>query len=63
MSAAPFLEQLRRVARFPASDEDDDLITGLFLVSHETDGMSEWQVRGGTVVIGIPSGAYRFPND
>lgn len=55
-----FLEQLRCVARVPASDDDNDLITGLFLVSHETDGMSEWQVRDGTVVIGVASGRYRF---
>ncbi|MFL5995080.1 MAG: hypothetical protein ACJ736_12335 [Streptomyces sp.] len=59
-SANWFLEQLRRVARVPASDEDNDLITGLFLVSHESDGMSEWQVRDGMVLIGAPSGAYQF---
>jgi hypothetical protein len=59
-SADWFLEQLRRVARIPASDDDNDLITGLFLVSHECDGMSEWQVRDGSVSIGVPSGAYQF---
>lgn len=59
-SADWFLEQLRRVARIPASDDDNDLITGLFLVSHETEGMTEWQVRDGTVLIGAPSGAYQF---
>ncbi|MCQ9181646.1 hypothetical protein KMT30_21865 [Streptomyces sp. IBSBF 2953] len=59
-SAGPFLEQLRRVARLPASDDDNDLITGLFLASHEVEGMSEWQVRDGIVSIGTPSGTYRF---
>ena len=59
-SADWFLEELRRVARIPASDDDNDLITGLFLVSHECDGMSEWQVRDGIVSIGDPSGAYHF---
>ncbi|MEU6232341.1 hypothetical protein [Kitasatospora sp. NPDC047058] len=59
-SADQLLEQLRRVAGIPASDSDNDLITGLFLVSHESDGMSEWQVRDGTVLIGSPSGAYHF---
>lgn len=54
------LELLRRVARVPASDDDNDRITGLFLVSHETDGMSEWQVRDGIVVITVPSAAYQF---
>ncbi|MFD8810408.1 hypothetical protein ACFV23_02645 [Streptomyces sp. NPDC059627] len=55
-----FLDRLRRVARIPASDDDDDLITGLFFVSHEVDGMSEWQVRDGTVVIRAASQEYRF---
>lgn len=48
------------MARIPASDDDNDLITGLFLVSHESDGMSEWQVRDGIVFIGVPSGVYQF---
>ncbi|AKJ09658.1 hypothetical protein ABB07_06380 [Streptomyces incarnatus] len=55
-----FLDRLRHVARIPASDEDEDLIRGLFLVSHEVDGMSEWQVRDGTVVIRAASEAYQF---
>lgn len=55
-----FLEQLRRIARIPASDDDNDLVTGLFLVSHEVDGMSEWQVRDGDVVIRAASEAYRY---
>ncbi|WP_234329019.1 MULTISPECIES: hypothetical protein [unclassified Streptomyces] len=59
-SADWFLDQLHRVARVPASDDDNDLITGLFLVSHESDGMSEWRVRDGIVLIGAPSGEYRF---
>ncbi|WP_097257598.1 hypothetical protein [Streptomyces sp. Ag109_G2-15] len=55
-----FLERLRRVARIPASDEDEDLIRGLFFVSHDVDGMSEWQVRDGTVVIQAASEVYQF---
>ncbi|MFE3037834.1 hypothetical protein ACFXKY_40035 [Streptomyces canus] len=55
-----FLDRLRNVARIPASDEDDDRITGLFFVSHEVDGMSEWQVRDGTVLIRAASDAYQF---
>ncbi|MEU2337196.1 hypothetical protein ABZ770_33015 [Streptomyces sp. NPDC006654] len=55
-----FLERLRSLACIPASDEDNDLVQGLFLVSHEVDGMSEWQVRDGTVVIQAVSGAYGF---
>ncbi|MEU9344129.1 hypothetical protein AB0D74_23280 [Streptomyces sp. NPDC048278] len=55
-----FLDRLRRVARIPASDEDNDLITGLFFVSHEVDGMSEWQVRDGAVAIRAASQEYQF---
>ncbi|TCR26645.1 hypothetical protein [Streptomyces sp. BK205] len=55
-----FLERLRSVARIPASDDDNDLVTGIFLVSHEVDGMSEWQVRGGTVRIRAASRDYRY---
>lgn len=46
-----FLGQLREIAAIPASDDDGDRVTGLFLVSHEVDGMSEWQVRQGQVFI------------
>ena len=55
-----FLDRLRSVARIPASDDDNDLVTGLFLVSHEVDGMSEWQVRDGTVRIRAASRDYRY---
>ncbi|MFK0150488.1 hypothetical protein ACIQVL_45830 [Streptomyces sp. NPDC090499] len=55
-----FLERLRSLACIPASDEDNDLVRGLFIVGHEVDGMSEWQVRDGTVVIQAVSGAYGF---
>ncbi|MDH6455737.1 MULTISPECIES: hypothetical protein [unclassified Streptomyces] len=55
-----FLDRLRSVARIPASDDDGDLITGLFFVSHEVDGMSEWQVREGAVLIRAASQEYRF---
>jgi len=55
-----FLEQLRAVARLPASDEDNDLVTGLFLVTHEVEGTSEWQVRDGRVSIGSAGDRYRY---
>jgi hypothetical protein len=58
---APWLlEQLRRIARIPATDADGDLVTGLFLATHEVDGMSEWQVRDGDVFITPASGAHRY---
>ena len=46
-----FLELLREIARLPASDDDGDRVTGLFLASHESNGMSEWHVRDGKVLI------------
>ncbi|MFE3855197.1 hypothetical protein ACFXPN_29195 [Streptomyces griseorubiginosus] len=55
-----FLEQLRSLARIPASDDDNDLIVGLFLVSHEIDGMSGWQVREGSVTIRAASQDHQF---
>jgi hypothetical protein len=30
------------------------------LVSHEVDGMSEWRVHNGGLVIGVPDGDYRY---
>ncbi|UXX98078.1 hypothetical protein N7U49_48190 (plasmid) [Streptomyces sp. AD2-2] len=58
-----FLDRLRQMARIPAFDEDDDRINGLFLVSHEVDGASEWQVRDGTVVIQAASESCQFLDD
>ncbi len=55
-----FLEVLQAIARIPPSDEDNDAVTGLFHITHETDGMSEWQIRGGHVHIASASGAYRY---
>ncbi|MFE3431137.1 hypothetical protein [Streptomyces sp. NPDC059171] len=45
------MNQIREIARVPASDDDGDLIRGLFLASHEVDGTTEWQVRDGELVI------------
>ncbi|WNZ06548.1 hypothetical protein [Streptomyces sp. 11x1] len=46
-----FSDQVRAIARIPASDADGDLVQGLFLVSHEVEGATEWQVRGGQLFI------------
>ncbi|WP_255948502.1 hypothetical protein [Streptomyces odontomachi] len=46
-----FVDQIREIARIPASDDDGDLVRGLFLASHEIDGTTEWQVRGGRLVV------------
>ncbi len=45
------LDQLREIARIPASDEDEDLVRGFFVASHESEGSSEWRVSGGQVMI------------
>lgn len=55
-----FLEGLREIAQLPASDEDNDRVTGLFLASHEINGMSEWQVHDGQVVITPGDDRYRY---
>jgi hypothetical protein len=46
-----FTDQIREIARIPASDDDGDLVQGLFQVRHETDGAAEWQVRDGQLFI------------
>ena len=43
------LEQLRHLARLPPSDADGDRVRGLFLASHDVEGLSEWQVRDGAL--------------
>ncbi|MBZ4323587.1 hypothetical protein [Streptomyces huiliensis] len=45
-----FTDQIEEIARIPASDEDGDLVQGLFLVHHEIEGTTEWQVRDGRLV-------------
>ncbi|MFD5818180.1 hypothetical protein [Streptomyces sp. NPDC127038] len=58
-----FEERLRQIAGIPASDPDDgydDRPRGLFLLSHDVDGMSEWRVRNGALVIGRPEGDYHY---
>ncbi|WP_328624286.1 hypothetical protein OHA88_04320 [Streptomyces sp. NBC_00353] len=54
------LEQLQVIARIPPSDEDNDLVTGLFLASHETTGLNEWQIREGGIHIARASDDYRY---
>ncbi|WP_042378448.1 hypothetical protein [Streptacidiphilus melanogenes] len=54
------LDRLRAIARIPVSDEDDDRVRGLFVVSHETGGTQEWRVHGGDVAILDPGERYRY---
>lgn len=51
-----FLDQLNRIAQLPGTQIDDDRITGLFLVTHEGTGRTQWQVRDGSVVLAPASG-------
>lgn len=55
-----FLAQLAAIARIPASDEDNDRVCGLFFASHEQDGLSEWQVRDGQVLVSAGDDRYRY---
>ena len=55
-----FNDQLRAIARIPASDDDGDLVQGLFLVGHEVEGPTEWQVRDGQVFITPADGRHRY---
>ncbi|WP_190818305.1 hypothetical protein [Saccharopolyspora pogona] len=54
------LDQLAEIARIPASDDDGDRARGLFLASHEVDGVNEWQLREGRVRIAPADARYRY---
>ncbi|WP_406439804.1 hypothetical protein OHB00_31820 [Streptomyces sp. NBC_00631] len=63
LSLGWFEERLRQIARIPATyqdDEYDERPRGLFLVGHEADGMTEWRVHHGGLVIGLPAGDYGY---
>jgi hypothetical protein len=53
------LRQVRMIAAVPP-DEDGYHLVGLFFVSHEVDGMSEWQLRGGEVHVRTGPGTYGY---
>ncbi|MER7722621.1 hypothetical protein [Streptomyces sp. NPDC096323] len=55
-----FAGQIREIARIPPSDEDGDLVRGLFLVGHEVDGAAEWQVRDGQLFIAPADTRHRY---
>ncbi|MFF1483897.1 hypothetical protein ACIGZH_08445 [Streptomyces sp. NPDC058319] len=48
-SVAWLLDQLREMAALPPANEDLPEVQGLFMLTHEVDGLAEWQVRGGGV--------------
>ncbi|MFD8910282.1 hypothetical protein [Streptomyces sp. NPDC059575] len=58
-----FTAQIEEIARIPASDDDGDRVLGLFLVSHEVDGMAEWQVRDGRLFVTPADARYRYLDD
>jgi hypothetical protein len=57
------LDQLREIARIPASDEDHDEVRGFFVASHDTEGSSEWRVQDATVSISPAGDRYRYLTD
>jgi hypothetical protein len=54
------LDQLREIARIPASDEDGDLVRGFFVASHEVEGSSEWRIKDATVSISPVGDQYQY---
>jgi hypothetical protein len=58
LSVEWLLEQVRKIAAIPASDEDGDRVRGLLFATHETEGMTEWQIYDGGVH--LTSGAARY---
>lgn len=45
-----FIDLIGQIARVPASDEDNDLVVGYFLLTHDVDGTSEIFVRDGELL-------------
>lgn len=54
------LEFVKKIAQIPVSDADNDRIRGLFFATHEVDGMLEWNIRDGEVVISPGRGEYSY---
>jgi hypothetical protein len=46
-----FLGQLRDIASLPPPVDVEDRVRGLFLAHHEANGMQEWQLRDGQLII------------
>ncbi|CAL9574115.1 hypothetical protein SUDANB120_04910 [Streptomyces sp. enrichment culture] len=55
-----FTDQLGEMAQIPASDEDGDLVRGLFLAGHEAGGGTEWQVRDGRLAVSPAGAGHRY---
>jgi len=54
------MEQLRLIAAIPASDADGDRVRGLFLASHEVEGMAEWQIRGDALHVTVIDARFKY---
>jgi hypothetical protein len=54
------LDQLKEIARIPASDEDQDEIRGFFVASHETEGSTEWKIQDGKVEVLPAKDRYQY---
>ncbi|SOE24456.1 hypothetical protein SAMN05442782_1084 [Streptomyces sp. OK228] len=42
-------DQLAEMATLPPLDEEDSDVQGLFMLTHEVDGLIEWQIRDGRI--------------
>jgi hypothetical protein len=54
------LEQVRAIAMVPPPADPEDRIRGLFLVHHEVQGMQEWQVRDGQLLVEAAGSRYDY---
>jgi hypothetical protein len=55
------LDQVRAIALIPPPPMDpEDRIRGLFLVHHEVQGMQEWQVRDGQLLVETAGSRYDY---
>lgn len=53
-------DQLMEIAALPSSGEDSSSVQGLFMVTHEVAGLAEWQIRDGSMHVGLGSDRHQY---
>ncbi|EYT80832.1 hypothetical protein CF54_23125 [Streptomyces sp. Tu 6176] len=59
-SVSWLLDQLTEMAALPAEHDDFPKVQGLFMLTHEVEGLVEWQVRDGGVHVVPGGGSHQY---
>lgn len=54
------LEELKEITEIPSSDDEGGDVRGFFVATHETAGSTEWQLRGGRLLVYPAGERYQF---